>query len=42
VDALLFIIVAVTLLVAFDVAALRYGVDSRGGLDKDQFRIPRV
>jgi hypothetical protein len=37
----LVILIAVAALVLFDLAAWRYGADSRGGFDTEQFRIPR-
>lgn len=40
-DDLVTILIAVAALVIFDLAALRYGADSRGGIDAEQFRIPR-
>ncbi len=40
-DDLVTILIAVAALVLFDLAAIRYGADSRGGFDAEQFRIPR-
>jgi hypothetical protein len=34
-------ILAIVILVLVDLAAMRYGADSRGGFDAPQFRIPR-
>jgi hypothetical protein len=39
--ALLPLVAGIVALVLFDIAALRYGADSRGGIDHDQYRIPR-
>ena len=40
-DVLVPVLIAVAALVLFDLAAWRYGADSRGGFDAEQFRIPR-
>jgi len=38
---LVMILIAVVALLLFDLAAMRYGADSRGSFDSEQFRIPR-
>ncbi len=40
-DVLVTMIIALAALVLFDLVAFRFGVDSRGGFDAEQFRIPR-